>query len=1344
MRDIFKLTLAVILSVCVCVSCTQEYREVESAYSDENETGEVKSVHFEIAGLSEDDFGTSDMITKSSLTPSGFVWSEKDTVGIFPSRGNQIFYEMSGGAGSSSASFDGGGWALKQNYSYWSYYPLRGDFYLDKKAIPVEYPTVVHQTGNDNSAHLGPSAYMYTSESTVSSGTLNFTYWQIGCVLKPKVTLPAGHYTKLVISTEKPVFVVSGTYDITTAVEDDPETSANEKFVPLVVPDEGNDGSKSLTNELTIELDDVIFTQETELVAYIMSAPVDLTNNPISFTIYEDGSPKYRYEREINMSLAPQNTYGIKPLAGGLTPVASSSESANAAFAEGVTSLELVDIPEDSELNLVLPSTNQAVNISMSVNDAPCTISLSYPTGSSAVPASISVRASSGSDLIIRTPESTVTLSGEDYDSVHAATADNTLIVQEGVTIGTLYLEKGNVEVYGTIAGLNTVDLEEGEKPTIYVYGTIQGQIENDDVTIRRPISAVTLNQTSLELEPSETVQLVATAVPENAIYETITWSSSNTSVATVSDAGLVTASASGECTITVDVDGKQATCRINVSEPTPEYVDLGLSVKWATFNVGATKPEQNGDYFAWGEIESKSSYGMQNYFFYRGSMIRYNQSDMKTELMISDDVAASKWGGNWRMPTNEEFAELIEYCTWRWIKVNDVYGYLVTSTIPGYTDKSIFLPASGHYEDSSLVSSGVSNFYWSSSLILDGTCYGAKNIAFSSVDVSCSSAGRWYGAAVRPIFFVAATGISLNSTSLNLTENKSFQLVPTLSPADCSNKRVYWESDDQDVATVDENGIVTAIHEGETYITVSWAGDSNLQESCHITVTPSVPEYVDLGLSVKWATFNLGAKKPEEYGDYYSWGETSPLNTTGGATISWQNYFDNPSGDGVTFSKYYCGNGGKLMLSLADDAANNAWGEGWRIPNDSEINELIKNCTWTWTTVNGISGYNVRSNVVGFTDNSIFLPAAGYYPWSGPIQDEGIGGYYRSSELRVAYDNNGYISNSAGELRLGSDSRQIQGQPRNRGLVIRPVYGDLVMATEVSLSKNSIEIREGDTYSVDAQVIPYSCCERGITWISSNPSVVTVEWPGKITAISSGSSTITAIWAGNSNIKATCTVTVIPVPEKVDLGLPSGIKWASFNLGASKPDEYGDYYAWGETEPYYEKGYAQSNSPIWKSDKSSGYIWSSYKWCNGSYGFMTKYCTNSSSGTVDNKTTLEMEDDAANVKLGGNWRIPTNDEFIELKTNCTWEWTSINGVSGYKVTSKKAGYTDKWIFIPAAGWRSTSSLSYDGEYGFYWTSSLYTVTPYRSYEICFYSSYIYSEHYDDRCDGRTIRPVCE
>ena len=125
---------------------------------------------------------------------------------------------------------------------------------------------------------------------------------------------------------------------------------------------------------------------------------------------------------------------------------------------------------------------------------------------------------------------------------------------------------------------------------------------------------------------------------------------------------------------------------------------------------------------------------------------------------------------------------------------------------------------------------------------------------------------------------------------------------------------------------------------------------------------------------------------------------------------------------------------------------------------------------------------------------------------------------------------------------------------------------------------------------------------------------------------------------------------------EAVDLGLPSGIKWATCNVGATKPEEFGGYYAWGETE------------------EKDDYSWGTYKWCNGSSTTMTKYCIDSSYGTVDNKTVLDLEDDVAHVKWGGSWRMPTRAEQEELRNNCTWTWTTQNAVNGYKVTSKTNG----------------------------------------------------------------------
>ena len=193
---------------------------------------------------------------------------------------------------------------------------------------------------------------------------------------------------------------------------------------------------------------------------------------------------------------------------------------------------------------------------------------------------------------------------------------------------------------------------------------------------------------------------------------------------------------------------------------------------------------------------------------------------------------------------------------------------------------------------------------------------------------------------------------------------------------------------------------------------------------------------------------------------------------------------------------------------------------------------------------------------------------------------------------------------------------------------------------------------------------------------------------------------------------------------EYVDLGLPSGLKWATCNVGANSPEEYGDYFAWGETEP------------------KDNYSLSTYKYCNGSSTRMTKYCTSSSYGTVDNKTVLELEDDAAYVNWGGNWRMPTTAEQDELRNtnNCTWEWTTQNGVYGYKVTSVVNGNS---IFLPAAGYRYYGSLSSAGSYGYYWSSSLSTSYSNNAYYVNFNSGHVglndYSRYY-----GQSVRAVCE
>lgn len=210
-----------------------------------------------------------------------------------------------------------------------------------------------------------------------------------------------------------------------------------------------------------------------------------------------------------------------------------------------------------------------------------------------------------------------------------------------------------------------------------------------------------------------------------------------------------------------------------------------------------------------------------------------------------------------------------------------------------------------------------------------------------------------------------------------------------------------------------------------------------------------------------------------------------------------------------------------------------------------------------------------------------------------------------------------------------------------------------------------------------------------------------------------------------------TFTTPAPPTPTLVDLGL--SVKWASCNLGASKPTDYGCYYQWAGTTDVSDTGIklGWSNCPYHTgSSSSSGW---------------TKYNTIESYGTVDNKTVLESMDDAASVALGGKWRMPTYEEWKELLNtdNCSWTWATIDGVNGYKVQSNKSGYTDNWIFLPAAGYRNNDGFKDFGSGGGYWSSSLKSDHPGYAGGMGFYSNSVGSG-YTYRCFGLSVRPVLE
>ena len=756
-----------------------------------------------------------------------------------------------------------------------------------------------------------------------------------------------------------------------------------------------------------------------------------------------------------------------------------------------------------------------------------------------------------------------------------------------------------------------------------------------------------------------------------------------------------------------------------------PEAVDLGLSVKWASFNLGATKPEEFGNYYAWGETEPKETY---NWAFYRwckgyeSTLTKYcvdseegynGFTDGKTLLTPDDDAVTVHLGAGWRTPTITEWLELVENCIWTGCQENGVSGIRLTSKVPGYTGNSIFLPAASlyyygntlyHSEESSNADYGL---YWSSQ-VSDESSGNACTALFASFESEVDfdvegfneGLGRCCGLPLRPVYGSSAAvpveSVSLDKTELNLVVGEEVTLEATVLPQEALCKTVFWESNNEGVATVNwhwdlaeqTSTEVQAKSTGTAVITAK-TFDGRRIATCEVTVTQYVvPEAVDMGLSVKWASFNVAATKPEEAGNYYAWGELMPEEeyTEGNywhnryCVYRWSdmNYYNRAE---------YNNPDNRVIVDLEDDVAYKEFGSGWRIPTQAEAAELVANSTWVWKTVNGINGYQCTSKLNG---NTLFFPASGYYS-DTQLNYSGHDGMVWTASRAVdgQTDNYSYVLGFSEDGSVPTATAIYMS--RYCGVPVRAVYGD-AMETSVSLDKSELALPVGGTSRLSATVHPEAAVNKYLVWSSSDERVAIVSWDGEVEAVAPGYASIEARTVFGDQA-AYCEVTVtkgqMPIPEAIDLGL--SVKWASFNVGASQPEKFGKYYAWGEIEP------------------KEVFSWSNYRWYSPSLEDLTKYLDEDYEQS-DHKTKLDKEDDAAWNEWGGKWRMPTKAEMEELKSKCTWKLGVSKGVYGAWIFSKK---NDNSIFLPLAGYYDDDSMGGANDVeranyvGSYWTSSL-------------------------------------
>ena len=788
-----------------------------------------------------------------------------------------------------------------------------------------------------------------------------------------------------------------------------------------------------------------------------------------------------------------------------------------------------------------------------------------------------------------------------------------------------------------------------------------------------------------------------------------------------------------------------------------PELVDLGLSVKWCSQNVGADSESAYGEYYAWGETATKKTYSWANYQHASGSTatvrsigtnIAGTEYDVAAKTEVYDPAANKQV--EVCMPTVAQFEELNTKCSWKEETVDGHKGFRVT----GPSGKSIFLPFSGSNFDGSMHNVGVYTYYWSSE---------------------------------------EAPSDELRAGTL---------LVKT------------GETPDIRMVQKRTGLVIRAVEQTK-----------GTEED---PVEPEQVALVDLGLSVKWCSQNLGADSESAYGEYYSWGETATKNT-----YTWANY-QHANGSASTVKDI----GSDIAGTEYDVAAKTEVYDpdtkqqvAVSIPTKAQFEELRTKCTWKEETVDGHKGYRVT----GTSGKSIFLPFSGSN-YDGSMHNVGIYAYYWSSEVDASYlqrANAFYIKTAtspkmswaqrrtglvirAVEQAKGTEENPVEPEQaslvdlglsvkwcsQNVGADSESAFGEYYSwgetATKATYTWANYQYANGSATTVkdigsDIAGTEYDVAAKTEVYDPDTKQQVAVSMPTKeqfeelrtkctwkeetvddhkgyrVTGPSgksiflpfSGSNydgsmhnvgVYTYYWSSEvdaSNLQKasalyikTATAPTITVAQRrtglviraveyvegteegnddpkislVDLGL--SVKWADMNVGATEESGYGDFYAWGETAT------------------KTTYTWANYQHANGSAATVKDIGSDITGTEYDVAAKTGVYD--PDVKKQVEASLPTMEQFEELRTKCTWKEETIDGHKGFRAT----GPNGKSIFLPLSG------CSYDGkEYSRnvscnYWTSEVNASDAQRANVLYIKTANAPKLYVAQRRTGAFVRPV--